>query len=164
MDDDDIQRLVDIEEIRQLKARYFRYLDTKEWSAWRTLFTEDIHFDHDPTLGKAFDVDAFGDDGRDALVGFVSKTMEGTTSVHRGYTSEITITGPDTATGIWSMSDYVTFPSEGAPMGFQGYGHYHDEYVRTAEGWRIKRSRHPRLRLDVLEGGLPVSLPPTSEQ
>jgi 3-phenylpropionate/cinnamic acid dioxygenase small subunit len=34
--------LADIEQIRQLKARYFRFLDTKQWEAWRGLFTDDF--------------------------------------------------------------------------------------------------------------------------
>ena len=34
--------LVDIEAIRQLKARYCRFLDNKDWAAWRTIFTDDF--------------------------------------------------------------------------------------------------------------------------
>jgi 3-phenylpropionate/cinnamic acid dioxygenase small subunit len=32
--------LNDIESIKQLKARYCRYLDTKDWDRWRELFTD----------------------------------------------------------------------------------------------------------------------------
>ena len=31
---DKVQRLVDIEAIKQLKARYFRFMDTKRWQDW----------------------------------------------------------------------------------------------------------------------------------
>ena len=34
----------DIEAIRQLKARYFRFVDTKQWDRWGDLFTEDAVF------------------------------------------------------------------------------------------------------------------------
>ena len=34
--------LIDIESIKQLKARYCRYLDTKDWDRWRDLFTDDF--------------------------------------------------------------------------------------------------------------------------
>ena len=34
--------LWEIEAIKQLKARYCRYLDTKQWDDWRTLFTDDF--------------------------------------------------------------------------------------------------------------------------
>jgi hypothetical protein len=29
-----------------------------------------------------------------------------------------------------------------------GYGHYHETYVRLADGWRIKSIRLSRLRVD----------------
>jgi len=34
--------LPDIEAIKRLKARYCRYLDAKDWTAWRELFTDDF--------------------------------------------------------------------------------------------------------------------------
>src|SRR5271156_626863 len=37
--DDDATALLAIESIKQLKARYCRYLDTKDWAAWRAIFT-----------------------------------------------------------------------------------------------------------------------------
>jgi 3-hydroxyisobutyrate dehydrogenase-like beta-hydroxyacid dehydrogenase len=40
-----IYRSADLEAIKQLKARYFRFLDTKDWAAFRDLFTADCkHF------------------------------------------------------------------------------------------------------------------------
>jgi hypothetical protein len=153
MDDDALQRLIDIEELRQLKARYFRYVDTKDWAGYGNLFAEDFDFEPDPKLAEVFGTD--GPTGRAGLVALISKALEGSTTVHRGYTSEIEITGPDTATGIWSMSDYVSYPGQ-PPVGFRGYGHYHEDYVRTADGWKIRCRRLTRLRLDPLEGGLPT--------
>jgi SnoaL-like domain len=35
----------DIEAIKQLKARYFRTMDTKDWAAMRLLFTDDVVMD-----------------------------------------------------------------------------------------------------------------------
>jgi len=32
----------DIEAIKQLKARYFRTMDTKDWKAMRQVFTDDL--------------------------------------------------------------------------------------------------------------------------
>ena len=39
---DDVTTLLDIEAIKQLKARYCRYLDAKDWNAWRELFDDDF--------------------------------------------------------------------------------------------------------------------------
>ena len=32
----------EFEQIRQLKSRYFRQMDCKEWDAWEHCFTEDV--------------------------------------------------------------------------------------------------------------------------
>jgi len=65
---------------------------------------------------------------------------------------EIEITGPDTATGIWAMFDYVEFPSEQAPVGLRGYGHYHEHYRKLDGAWYIASMRLARLRVDPLSG------------
>lgn len=31
-----------VEQISQLKARYFRLMDQKQWEEWRDVFTEDV--------------------------------------------------------------------------------------------------------------------------
>jgi len=36
-----VQMLWDVEQIKQLKARYFRLLDTKDWDGFADLFTDD---------------------------------------------------------------------------------------------------------------------------
>ncbi len=144
-DGDAIQRLVDIEEIRQLKARYFRFLDTKDWDAFGALFTDDASMEADGVVQE----------GRAAILRFLPKVLDGVITTHHGHTSEITITGRDTATGIWAMFDYLIWPGEGPPKGLKGYGHYHEEYVRETGGWRIHRLVLTRLRLDPLAGGLP---------
>jgi len=40
----DLNNLTEIEAIKQLKARYFRFLDAKQWTDWHTCFTDDLHF------------------------------------------------------------------------------------------------------------------------
>ena len=61
----------DIEAIKQLKADYFRLLDSKQWRAWGELFTEDALLDSsdDSPDGVAR--------GREAIVGMVSGALEG---------------------------------------------------------------------------------------
>lgn len=143
-DGDALQRLLDIEEIRQLKARYFRFLDTKEWDAFAALFTDDAYMEADGVVQE----------GRAAIRSFLPKVLDGVVTTHHGHTSEITITGRDTATGIWAMFDYLTWPGD-VPRGLQGYGHYHEQYVREAGAWRIRRLVLTRLRVDPLAGGFP---------
>jgi hypothetical protein len=70
------------------------------------------------------------------------KLLAEATTVHHGHTPEITITGADTATGIWAMMDIVKLGA-----GFRGYGHYHEEYIKQAGRWRIRRLKLTRLAM-----------------
>ena len=134
----------DIEAIKQLKARYFRFLDTKDWDGWGGVFATDA-------LMEVPEADVV-EQGREAIVAAVSGALEGTTTVHHGHMPEIELTGPDTARGIWAMFDYVEWPAAegGDRIGLQGYGHYHEEYVREDGEWRIAKTRLVRLRVDPL--------------
>ena len=40
-DPSDVQQLLDIEAIKQLKARYFRLMDLKQWDDWGMVFATD---------------------------------------------------------------------------------------------------------------------------
>ena len=141
-----LQRLLDIEEIKRLKARYFRSLDQQRWDEFAEVFSADAHLEV-----PEGDVD---ERGRAAVVASVSGVLAGVRTVHHGHMPEIEITGPDTARGIWAMFDYVEFPvAEGAArFGLQGYGHYTEEYVREGGQWRISHLHLSRLRIDPLGG------------
>lgn len=134
----ELRRLRDIEEIKLLKARYCRLVDMKEWDAWKDLLTEDFRLE---SSGKVHE-------GRDAAVSMVSSALAEASTVHHVFVPEITITGPDTAEAIWPMEDWVRLTRDGSPVAFHGVGYYHEEYVRTAEGWRVRRSTQTRLRVD----------------
>jgi uncharacterized protein (TIGR02246 family) len=143
-----LQRLLDIEDIKQLKARYFRSIDRKEWDAFGEVFARDA-------VLEVPEVDSVTS-GRGAIVAFVSSALTGALTVHHGHMPEIERTGPDTARGTWAMFDYVEWPSPGGDrVGLHGYGHYIEEYVREDGAWRISRSRLERLRVDALGAALP---------
>ena len=135
--------LAEIEEIKQLKARYFRLMDTKQWSEWGENLTEDCVLEY--TGGPDIRME-----GRDAVVEFVSNALDGAVSVHQGHMPEIELTGPTTARGTWAMSDVVEWSGERQPNSLRGFGHYEDEYAKEDGTWRIKRMRITRLRVDPL--------------
>ena len=145
--------LGDIEEIKRLKARYFRHLDRKEWDDLGMVFAPDAHID----------TDGFTQTGRDEIIAFLARVLAGTSTVHHGHMPEIDVDG-DAARGVWSMEDYVEFlQPDGTPhepaKGLRGYGHYEEEYRRDGGTWRIANLRLVRLRVDLLPGGLPDDLP-----
>jgi uncharacterized protein (TIGR02246 family) len=127
----------DREAIRQLKARYFRLMDEKQWDAWRELFTEDAVVEASPDPNERFV-------GADEIVTRVRGYLENAVTVHHGHMPEIEIDG-DTASGIWAMDDYVELPE----LVMRGAGHYHDAYVRRDGVWRIRESRLTRLRMEI---------------
>ena len=146
----EVQKLADIEEIKQLRARYTRWIDTKDWDALKGELAEDFHA---ATEGGTLD-------GREAFVGSLSQSLSSATTAHHCHTPEIEITGPDMATGVWAMQDHVSMTLNGAPFSFRGAGHYHDTYVRTGSGWRMASTALKRLSIDPLTSHpLPTPLP-----
>ena len=134
--------LIDIEAIKQMKARYFRYMDEKRWSDWGQVFTEDAFLDttQDAPNAKV--------SGREKIVEFVSRAVEPAITVHHGHMPEIEITSDTTARGIWSMEDYLEYPGDPEPFRIRGKGHYHEEYEKGGDGqWRIKSLKLTRLWL-----------------
>lgn len=142
-------------QICETKARYFRYLDTRQWDALRNVFTETAHIEGMPAAwGPLHTPSAFITRAREHF-------NEGVISVHHGHTPEITATGRNTARGIWAMEDYVTWPRGDRiyrgvrnpdQWGIKGYGHYEDEFHRVENQWRISFLRLTRLRIDPLIG------------
>lgn len=140
--------LAEMEAIKLLKARYFRNLDTQNWAEWRKVFTDDVEIlvDHTVTTPTQKGEGPPLPRGADAFVAHISQFLTGAVTVHHGHMPEITLTGPDTATGVWAMEDMVRIP--GHPD-MHGYGHYHDDYRKGADGeWRIARHHLTRLRVD----------------
>jgi uncharacterized protein (TIGR02246 family) len=139
----DADALAATEEIKQLKARYFRLMDTKQWEDWADVFTEDL----DAWIEGYSDASV----GRDAFVSSVSAMLADALTVHHGHMPEIEVTGPQTARGIWAMFDYVKFTSPERQVELKGYGHYHEEYRKGADGrWRISSLKLSRLRVDYI--------------
>jgi uncharacterized protein (TIGR02246 family) len=128
----------DIEAIKQLKARYFRTMDTKDWAGMRQVFTDDVVVDTSEAGGN---VVAGGDEFMTFLEGVIGDVV----TVHHGHMPEIELTSPTTATGIWSMEDMLRWP-DGSEL--HGYGHYHETYEKAGGSWRIKTTKLTRLRLD----------------
>jgi hypothetical protein len=154
---DIVERLWAIEQIKQLKARYFRFLDTKDWPGMRTIWTDDAVFD--ARTAKTVDPAGAGTDaadwvwtGRDAIVTAISAVATLPTA-HHGHCHEIEVLSPTDARGIIAMEDYV-WPGIGDIQRtfLHGYGHYHEEYRCVGGQWQIRRSRISRLNVMASDG------------
>lgn len=144
----DPQQLSDLEQIRQLKARYCRFIDTKQWGRLATLFMPGTRFDG---FGSA----PPGSDEKVFIAG-ISQRLARVVSIHHCHTPEISFTSADTARGLWQMMDYLQFPADAPPrevpdaVGFTAYGYYEEEYARSGDDWKFSFLRLTRLRVDPL--------------
>ena len=140
--DDNAATLLAIESIKQLKARYCRYLDAKDWVAWRSIFADDFVGDTAPAGGKLIV-------GADDFVAFTRKNIgrPAQATAHQVHAPEIELTSATTARGVWALQDVVRF---GPGVTLVGYGHYHETYENIAGAWLIKSSKLTRLREDIV--------------
>jgi hypothetical protein len=129
----DLSDLIAIEEIKQLKARYFRLMDQKRWGEFAELFTEDAQ----QSWQAAPDESPSGASGREEVVAFIRDSLAGMRSTHHGHMPEIEITSETTATGIWALFDHCTQDGE---VIFDGAGYYRERYVKRGGHWLIQET------------------------
>ena len=136
----------DIEEIKKLKARYFRLMDTKDWDGLAGVFTEDVVID---VTGEGGGVT----NSVSEYIPFLRSAIGDVVTVHHGHMPEIELTSPTTAEGTWALEDQLWWP-EGAPLShMHGFGHYHETYEKRGGSWRIKSMTITRLHRLVLGPG-----------
>jgi len=137
MSGEDIRAADELEALRQLKARYCRFLDTKDVESWRGVFTTDVvvSLDMAVSVGGADPMTAPPVEGVDNFVPMVMASLENAATMHHCHTPEITLTSATTATGIWALEDWLVF-ADGREL--HGAGHYHETYEKQDGSWRIK--------------------------
>ena len=144
------ERLAAIAAIRDLKAKYWRGVDTGDGALVRSILAEDCVLDYmgcctDPATGidhmPQMNVVMRGRDSWQTA----NLDAPSLITVHQGHQCEIEVTGPATATGLWAFTDRFFMPP-GAPFArLVGYGHYHDTYERAGAAWLLKTTRITRL-------------------
>lgn len=145
---DPVARLIAIEEIKQLKARYFRCMDTKDFVGLRTVFADDAMFDASCSLSIEPTEDAaqWVHSGGDAIAAFVEAAVAPLRTVHHGHGHEIELLSETEARGVIAMEDQIWDASGTTPV-LHGMGHYHETYRKEAGQWRIVTSRISRLHI-----------------
>lgn len=149
----DIEQLRAIEEIKMVKARYFRGVDTSDSKLVRSVLADDCVLDYmgcctDPKTGRDYlptmnvvmRGSASWSEGGMAAFGIVS--------THHGHLGEVTLTSDTTASAIWPFTDRLYMPA-GAPFSAViGHGYYHETYEKTGGHWKIKTLRIQRIRVE----------------
>lgn len=126
--------------ISQVKARYCRTLDAKDWDAFSELFTEDLEL----TLPQVEPIR-----GRDKALAFIRDALADARTAHQIHQPEIDLKG-DEAHVVWAMQDRNTWdPPRNGVSTQRGYGQYHERYVRVNGEWKIAAQRLVYLHLDI---------------
>jgi hypothetical protein len=134
----DLQTLMDIEAIKQLKHAYFRCIDTANFEELAGLFHEDVlvHF-----IGGSYEWKL---QGRAGYLEAIQKAFT-TDAVghHNGHQPEIQILSETEATGIWYLSDNMWILSH--KFFTTGTALYWDRYLKVDGRWTIRETRYRRI-------------------
>jgi len=133
-----LQQLNDLEEIKVLKHRYFRAIDTADTALLAGLFTEDVAVTYN---GGTYKVSL---QGREAMLEFLANSFHsGALAMHHGHMPDITLTGDNTATGIWYLEDvFIDLEKDAHTF---GTAIYTDRYRREGGTWKIESTYYDRV-------------------
>ena len=125
------QEISDRIEIQDLLTRYCYAIDQRDWDAYRSVYTEDAVID---------DVSAGPGNSVDEMVAFLSGALERVVMIqHAISTTLIELDGDTAKARTICHCPVVLDRGQGrTEMFFQGLW-YHDEFVRTPDGWRISK-------------------------
>ncbi len=138
-----IGRLEAIEEIRALKAKYCRFVDSKDWDAFASLFTDDLVIDFGESTSHPRSKDEF--------VASAARHFEKNLSVHQVHNGEVELLDATHARAIWPMYDLVEKTSKDSEYGSHtGWGHYTEEYRKEGGRWLCCRTQLTRIKRVVL--------------
>lgn len=134
----DIQRLMDIEAIKQLKHAYFRCIDTANLEELATLFHDDVEVNF---KGGTYEWVMSGKEEYLNNIGIsFSKQSIGQ---HHGHHPEIQMLSETEATGIWYLEDNMWILNHNAYT--HGTVLYWDRYVKEDGKWLIRETSYERL-------------------
>jgi hypothetical protein len=126
-----IHALEDIEAIKQLKYRYWRHLDLKQWDELARCFAADATVCY--SSGK------YEFRGVDAIMSFLSESLgeaRGSVTIHHGHHPEIELLGPTAARGTWALYNYMFNLKQNRGIRIGAY--YDDTYAKLDGAWKFK--------------------------
>ena len=133
-----IDRLLAIEEIRNLKHKYFRAIDMADYELLSTIFTDDITVDY---RGGTYRWQASGKD--EIITSMKYSFHDQTCAMHTGHHPEIEIIDGKNASGLWYLHDIFYNFNENIIT--QGTALYKDKYVYQDSKWLIQFSEYDRI-------------------
>lgn len=137
--EEEIQKINDIEAIKQLKAKYFRCLDSKLWDELATTLS--------PNIVTSYSDGKLIFKSPKEVIDYLSEAMpKDEISMHMGHTPEITIESETSATGRWYLEDNLIFTDgKFKGTGVNGGAFYTDKYEKIDGKWYILETGYQRI-------------------
>ncbi len=134
---DAMETYLEIEQIRQLKYRYFRAIDCHDWALLGSCLADDVT--------TALDSGKYSFSGREAFIDGLREMMDRPTllSKHQGHHPEIELVAADRARGVWYLEDHVIDQENGWMV--HGTALYQDQYVKRDGVWLIHATGYRRV-------------------
>ena len=144
-----VERLIELEAIRDLKARRDQAVDRKDWQTYAALHTDDFVGTAIPNQQAV---------GGKAAAAALAVQMAGVTTVHHSHSPVIEFQDRNHATGVWAMEDNLFWYRNGEKQWLRGFGLYYESYVRGADGrWRFSHRRLERTHAETSPGATAIS-------
>lgn len=148
---DRLEQLGAMAEIRAIKARYWRAVDSRDTALLRSVFTDVVDVDFQGATGGPADDPALRWSDPDRFVADTMTATTGVQTIHHGFEPEIEILSNVEAKATWPFEDraWLAAPNAAIPFNsFTGYGYYHDHYRKVDDAWKIERTRIERSRFE----------------
>ena len=135
---DKLQKLLDIEEIKKLKYKYFRGIDTANLILLEKLFTDNAELDY---RGGEYRWQVSGK--KNILEQIENAFNSDAVACHQGHHPEIDIINENEAIGLWYLGDI--FIDQKRKIITRGSAIYQDIYKRIDTLWYIEKSEYDRI-------------------
>ncbi len=143
----DIQRLFDLEAIKQLKYAYFRCVDTANLDELGTLLHDELEVHY---KGGTYE---WKMSGRDEFLKNIGMSFSReAVGQHNAHHPEIQLLSPTEATALWYLADNMWILNHNAKT--HGTALYWDRYEKVDGRWLIKSTSYERVyeMNEMLEG------------
>ena len=134
----DIQRLMDLEAIRQLKYAYFRCVDTANLEELATLLHDDLTVNY---VGGSYEWNF--DNKQDFVANIGMAFSKAAVGQHNAHHPEIQMLSDTEATALWYLADTMWILNHKART--SGTALYRDRYLKVNGQWLIKDTHYQRV-------------------
>ena len=135
---DKLQKLIDIEEIKNLKHRYFRAIYMADFDLLDNVFSPDISIDYRGCTYR------WESKGKETIKESLTHAFHNqTAAMHTAHHPEIEVLSETEATGKWYLQDIFYNFDLGSVT--QGTALYEDTYIKINGQWLIQHSEYDRI-------------------